>query len=443
MRYQCSALCGAAPRTASLFAAIAVSALVAFPQDLTTIYQFTGGSDGAEPWAPVLIGPDGVLYGTTFAGGILNPACSRGTCGVVFSLAPPATAGNGWTQTVLYSFTGGSDGYGPVGGSLVADAAGALYGAASIGGGPNNGGTVFSLSPPASQGGPWTESTLHTFTGTGAPSSDGAEPFGTLVVDAEGVLYGTTDSGGAYGLGTAFSLAPPKAPGEPWTETILHSFGNGSDGLSPFAGLVAGGRGLFYGTTLGGGTFNVGTVYSLQAPTAHGDSWTETVLYSFGQSATDGDGPEYGTLVIGKGGVLYGTTYYGGAYGEGSAFSLSPPAEPGGVWAETVIYSFDFQSGALPMGGLALGKDGILYGATSHGGSAARDSNGTVFQLKPPATQGGAWTYTKFYTFTDRNPNGQAPRAGLTLGTNALYGTTSGQGLDTGATPGTVFRVPL
>lgn len=95
------------------------------------------------------------------------------------------------------------------------------------------------------------------------------------------------------------------------------------------------------------------------------------------------------------------------------------------------------------MGGLALVKNGILYGATSQGGATARDSTGTVFQLKPPATQGGAWAYTKFYTFTDRNPNGQAPRAGVTLGPDALYGTTSGQGRNAGSTPGTVFRLPL
>jgi uncharacterized repeat protein (TIGR03803 family) len=443
MRYQCSALCGAAVRTALLSAALAVSAPPAFSQDLTTIYQFTGGGDGAEPWAPFLIGPNGVLYGTTFEGGTFNTACAGTACGTVFSLAPAVSPGGPWAETVLYSFTGGSDGFGPMGGGLAADAAGVLYGVASEGGGLSNGGTVFSLSPPTSQGGPWVETTLHAFTGSGAPSGDGETPTGTLLIDADGVVYGTTFFGGAYGYGTAFSLAPPASPGEPWREAILHSFGGGSDGADPYAGFVAAGHGLLYGTTVGGGTFNVGTVYSLQAPTAQGDSWTETVLYNFGQSATDGAEPEYGTLVIGKGGVLYGTTYYGGAYTEGTVFSLSPPAEPGGAWTETVIYSFDFKSGDWPMGGLALGKDGILYGATSQGGSNARDSTGTVFQLKPPATQGGAWTYTKFYTFTDRNPNGQAPRAGVTLGTDALYGTTSGQGRDTEATPGTVFRVPL
>lgn len=328
----------------------------------------------------------------------------------------------------------------------MADAAGVLYGT-SIAGGASDAGTVFSLAPPISQGGPWVETTLHTFTGTAyAPSSDGANPTGTLAIDSEGVLYGTTEYGGSYGYGTAFSLTPPASPGEPWKETIRHSFGNGSDGADPLAGLAIAGHGLLYGTTYGGGTSNLGTVFSLSRPAAPGGSWGETVLYSFRgdtQGFTDGEYPEYGALVTGKGGVLYGITYAGGSSGVGTVFSLAPPSAPGGAWTENVLYSFSFRHGQSPYGGLALGKGGILYGTTSEGGAGARNDAGTVFQLTPPKSQGQPWKYTNLFVFTDSNPNGQAPRAGVTLGKGVLYGTTSGQGLYANPSPGTVFQVTL
>ena len=144
---------------------------------------------------------------------------------------------------------------------------GNLYGT-TIGGGASDAGTVFELMPPASHGGPWTETVMHAFTG----GSDGGYPFGSLIAD-QGNLYGTTFSGGASKAGTVFELTPPAAAGGTWTETVLHAFTGGSDGGYPYAGLIAG-KGILdttifglYGTTFAGGASDGGTVFELLEPT--------------------------------------------------------------------------------------------------------------------------------------------------------------------------------
>lgn len=142
----------------------------------------------------------------------------------MFSLAPPGSAGEAWTETVLHSFNGG-DGNNPEA-SPVASPGGVLYGT-TAGGGASEAGTVFSLSPPASAGGSWTETVIHSFIG-----SDGTTPEGGLAIHS-GVIYGTTNGGGASGLGTVFSLTPPASFGGSWTEAVLHSFGGGHDGSGP------------------------------------------------------------------------------------------------------------------------------------------------------------------------------------------------------------------
>jgi len=217
------------------------------------------------------------------------------------------------------------------------------------------------------------------------------------------VLYGTTVNGGSSAFGTVFSLTPPAAPGGAWTEAVLHNFaGPPSDGYALQAGLVIGKGGVLYGTTWEGGTVPCldicGTVFSLTPPAAPGGAWTEAVLYSF-TGGSDGDAP--GGVVIGNGGVLYGTTQFGGASNVGTVFSLTPPAAPGGAWTEAVLHSFTGSpnDGADPEG-VVIDVSGVLYGTTQSGGSSAF---GTVFSLTPPAAPGGMWTETKACAATDAN----------------------------------------
>ena len=225
---------------------------------LRTLYNLTGGSD-----AGVVIGSGGVLYGTTALGGT-GSSCSGG-CGSVFQLSPPTSPGGSWTATVLHTFIGSpSDGAGPNG--LVIGKGGVLYGTTYYGGagscsspfGPPGCGTVFSLTPPASPGGAWIKKTLHNFRG-----SDGANPFASVVIGSGGVLYGTTAYGGTSNNGTVFSLTPPAPVGGPWTEAVLYNF-TGTHGSLPEAAVAIGPNGVLYGTTVRGGSSNNGTVFALK-----------------------------------------------------------------------------------------------------------------------------------------------------------------------------------
>jgi uncharacterized repeat protein (TIGR03803 family) len=215
------------------------------------------------------------------------------------------------------------------------------------------------------------------------------------VMGPDGVFYGTSEGGYQqcpFGCGVVFSLTPPAAPGGAWTETVLHhftDFGNHGYGVASIAlGNGPSGQPVLYGTTSAGGANGLGTVFSLTPPAQPGGSWTETILHSFG-GPPDAANPNTG-LVIGNGGVLYGTTYYGGdasCYGTlpvgcGAVFSMTPPAAPGGAWTETVLHRFTGgEDGGIPVAGLTLGSDGVLYGTTTAYGGAGK--YGTVFKLKP------------------------------------------------------------
>ncbi len=276
-------------------------------------------TDGAYTFAGLIFDAAGNLYGTTVGGGTYA-YCSDGYgCGTVFELTP--TAGGGWTEQVLYNFGNGTDGVNPYDG-LIFDAAGKLYGTT-----PNGGtygyGTVFELTPTESGG--WTETVLHSFCSQ-TDCTDGEAPQAGLIFDTLGNLYGSTTAGGTYtsncnyGCGTVFELTP--TGGGAWTEQVLHSFGNGTDGYYPFAGLIFDAAGNLYGTTWAGGTYGWGTVFEL---TPTGGGWTETVLHSFNDNGTDGILPEAG-LIFDAIGNLYGTTPSGGAEGEygGTVFELTP-----------------------------------------------------------------------------------------------------------------------
>jgi len=211
-----------------------------------------------------------------------------------------------------------------------------------------------------------TETVLYSF----ANSSGGTNPrYVTPVLDTNGNLYGTTNYGGAHGYGTVFKLTPSG------TETILHSFDvNGTDGAYPVASLVMY-KGNLYGTTVEGGTYNIdGTVFELKHMTT---GWTETILHTFGASG-DGSQP-YCALTLDTTGNLYGTTYYGGAYSYGTVFKLTPSG------TETILHSFDVngRDGANPIAGVVMYM-GNLYGTTEYGGAYGY---GTVFELTPSGTE--------------------------------------------------------
>jgi uncharacterized repeat protein (TIGR03803 family) len=298
----------------------------------------------------------------------------------VFSLTPPSTAGGAWSETVLYNF-GGNDGANPYAG-VVIGAGGVLYGTTEFGGTMGYG-TVFSLTPPASRSGPWTEVVLRNF---------GAEgPIGGVVIGENGVLFGTTATNGTSGGGTVFALKPPTSPGGRWTEKVLHNF-TLIDGDYPYAGVVIGSGQILFGTTEFGGSYNSGVVFSLTPPLSPGGTWTEAVLENFSGGGTGGSSP-YSTVAIGSAGVLYGTTGSGGnasacVGGCGVVFALIPPKFPGGTWTETVLHRFSGTptDGAAPYAGVAIGKNGVLYGTTTIGGNSSACSFsgcGTVFSLKP------------------------------------------------------------
>ena len=357
----------------------------------SVLYAFAGGSDGAFPTSPVVIAADGSILGTTAGGGAYCTLFSSFGCGTVFSLTPPSPPATTWTETVLYSFTGGSDGAQPNG---VLMSGGALYGTTAYG--QVNPcifgvgcGTVFELSPPAVSGGAWQFAVLHAFTGQ---NGDGAEPFAGLTPGPGGTFYGTTTGGGTVN-GIVFQLSPPATLGGSWNETVLYDFGASPDGSLPEAPLIVGPRGELYGTTNGGGSTacyrGCGTIFKL---TPHGNTWTESILYSFQDMPTDGYYPTAGVL-LGEGGTLYGTVQ-GGPTGAGSIFKLTPPTSPGSAWNLTLLASFNVFDGNVSYGGLTFDSAGALLGTTKTGGtpgcalaligpSGIPGGCGTIFRLKP------------------------------------------------------------
>jgi uncharacterized repeat protein (TIGR03803 family) len=309
-------------------------------QTETVLYSFSATNGLAPyPYAGVIRDTKGNLYGTTNLGG----ATGNGT---IYKVDKKGIA------TTLYSFGGAPDGANPIG-ALIQDASGNFYGT-TYAGGTTNTGTVYELTANG------TEKVLHSFT---FDSGDGWGPWATLVRDTNGNLFGTTVAGGTYGEGTLFALSPEG------TETLLYSFGaSATDGAFPNPELVRDGKGNFYGTTQSGGANGVGTVFKLTP------SGTESVLYSFVHDGYNGYQPASGLVRDGKGN-LYGTTLNGGLLADGSIYELTPKG------IETVLYSFDGWGGDHPYAGLVRDSKGTLYGTAAGGGVLGQNGYGSVFEL--------------------------------------------------------------
>ena len=398
---------------AIVFVLTIVASPAAQAQTYNVLYTFTGGPDGAGPFAGLTMDRGGKLYGTTHSGNsgtnwgnvfqllrkgsgwALNPLgvfdgnlSSRtvfGPDGLLYSTSPNNIAGyiNGyvfnmrpevnacttaicpWNPTVLYAFSGGADGANPRYGDLIFDHAGNIYGTAPAGG--NGNGVVYEMTR---SGNGWTEQPMYTFSGP-----DGEQPFAGVIFDNAGNLYGTTAQGGSAGFGTVYELSPAE---NGWTETVLYSFQNGSDGSTLIGGLIFDQFGNLYGATDNGGSGGGGTVFEL---TPSGGGWTYNLLYSFTGGAQCGP---RAALVMDGAGNLYGTTYCGGANNLGSVFKLTPSSPS---WTYTSLHDFtDGSDGAKPISNVIFDTAGNLYGTASVGGNHANCGNigcGVVWEITP------------------------------------------------------------
>lgn len=359
------------------------------------LHHFTGsGGDGKAPYAPVVQGGDGALYGTTYQGGTAG-------VGTVFKVQPD---GSGYV--VLHSLQdSGGDGAYPIAG-LMLGPGGGLYGTTSRGGSTGYAGSIYKINPDGSG-----YAVVHSFSG-----SAGAFPYATLVQGSDGGLYGTTQQGSPGAYGTIFKI---KADGSDFS--VLRNFeGTGQDGFAPQAGLVAGEDGMLYGTTLRGGLGGNGTVFAIRA-----DGSGYRVLRGFSNSGVDG-ALVAKELLEGSDGRLYGATYNGGRHNNGTVFTLNAD---GSGYAILHDFSNTSGNGRTPSAGLMQLSDGTLYGTTQAGSGGL----GTVYKIQPDGTG-----FSILHQFS--GAAGSAPRSVLIQGEDgALYGTTSQGGSGTSA--GVIFKL--
>jgi uncharacterized repeat protein (TIGR03803 family) len=393
------------------------------------LYDFRG-PDGALPESRLISDSAGNLYGTTSGGG-------AGTDGAVIRLSPPAVGAHGWTETVLYSFCAlkqCADGSVPLAG-VTADGSGGFFGVTTSAG-KNNWGTLYHLTPGSGGKAPWTFAILHNFCDVSTEIQvclDGGAPTGDLVRTPNGVLYGTTFSGGTDDWGAVFALAPPNSGSKVWTYTLIHSFAF-SDGAYPDAGVTLGASNTLYGVTSMAGANGEGTAFELISPVSAGKPWTFAVIHQFCalDRCTDGASP-YAPLIYEPGPTLYGTATSGGETNHGTVYTLSR-GKTG--WTYTSLHDFRFSDGADPLGGLVIGPAGALYGTTSAAGS---HGYGTVFALKPPAAGTKLWSETILHDFAGGG-DGANPRGALLRDSK---GDLFGMALDGGGSPddGQVYEI--
>jgi uncharacterized repeat protein (TIGR03803 family) len=406
--------------------AVLLSLNATYAKKLSVLYAFHGGSDGMNPSGGLIRDQSGNLYGTTsFGGGGVAPQCGAG-CGTVFKIAPDTT------ETVLYAFTGGSDGSSPSG-KLNLGSKGILYGTAQLGGFISADcslgcGTVWKLT----KGGAF--SVRHTFEQTN--SNDGYNPTGGMLEAPGGIYYGTTQLGGGHSgcsttCGTLYKIA------KNGTESLVYVFGDqiGSGGAVPLSPPVIDSTGNLYGaTSQGGGGNNYGNIYKITP------GGIESQLFAF--HGTDGSYPS-SQLLMDSDGNLFGEAEdggnkacFGGLYGCGTVFKLAP----NGTF--TVLYTFTGGvDGGRPIGGLSMDYNGNLYGATTTGGDANCNC-GVVFKVAPNGVE------SVLHAFTGGN-DGAKPAGGLLKGKgndHYLYGTTANGGDSSCNAPygcGTVFKVKM
>jgi len=342
-----------------------------------------------------------------------------GIAAMAMALLPMASHADAWTKSVLYNFGSRETPHG----NLISDKAGNLYGTTY--------GSVFKLTPPKAGQKTWTEALLYSF--------DAGIPF-SLLMDTAGNLYGVTGATGTY-AGTVFKLTPPAAGQTTWTKTVLHMFGSLHYG--PSSGLTMDAAGNLYGAVVT--SFEgYGSVYRLTPPAAGKTAWTLTTL----APVVNGGG-----VAFDKAGNLYGTDADTGADQKptcpgsdcGSVFKLTPPASGKGAWKKTVLHRFaGGADGALPVGGLAIGAAGIIYGTTAAGGKGSCGADvtgcGTAFKLVPPAAGKSTWTKTALYQFNPIGRQGPTPASGLSFDrAGNLYGVTQSNDATNGR--GTVYRL--
>jgi uncharacterized repeat protein (TIGR03803 family) len=359
---------------------------------MTNLHVFSGAQDGAFPYGGIIEGNDGNLYGTAEGGG-------QDFDGAIFRMT---FAG---TLTTLYSFPNSPNGANPIGG-LVLGRNGDFYGTAA-GGGANSDGATFRMTPN-----PILVKYLYSFD----DGADGATPAAPLVQGSDGNFYGTAYQGGAHTFGSVFKMAASGAL------TPLYGFLGGDDGGYPYAGVIQGRDGDFYGTTLEFGSGGFGTVFRLAT------DGTLNTLVSFDE--TNGAFPQAG-VIQGADGNLYGTTFSGGSNDYGTVFCLTTNG------SLTTLFSFDYTNGSNPAGSLVQGSDGNLYGTTSSGGSGGQ---GTAFRI---TTNG---TLATLLWFDGLNgADSEAPMVQASDGN--FYGTTAQGG--TGFNPsagggnGAIFRLTV
>lgn len=354
-------------------ALLCASCLPSNAQTFKVIHNFGVTSDGAAPFATVAGDSSGNLYGVTFKGPFQH-GCFFDGCGTVFKLSP--NADGTWAETILYEFTGGTDGFEPAS-PVAVDSTGNIYGTTqALGQEP---GTIFKI--VRNSDGSYRQQTLYTFDDT----NGGLSPF-AITLDRWGRLFGTTDFGGVFNRGVVFRL--DRISIMTWSEKVLRNFNDpwGAGQLLPDD------EGNIYGTTNQGGASGKGTVIKL-TPGTDPRRWTLKVLYSF-TGSPDGALPSSSGLTADAQGNFYGTTEQGGSAGCGTVYELTPTSDGG--WHETILYSFqNGQDGCYPPSGVTFDSAGNLYGVMTSGGPAGI---GLVYKLTHLPS--GQWSKSVLHTFS-------------------------------------------
>jgi uncharacterized repeat protein (TIGR03803 family) len=398
---------------AVVFLLLGASSAAKASSSATPIYQFKSVADGQGPQG-LVADSAGNLYGTSRLGG--NQTCWQG-CGIVYEIVAPTPAGGKWTKITLHAFNANaSDGYSPTP-TLLIDGQGNLWGTTSFGG-PSNAGTIYKLRKPNTPGGLWLDSLIFNF--QFANNGAGGYTPGALMFGAKGTLYGTTFQGAPNSGGLVYQLTPN---GRTYTETVLHTFDRTLNSRPPGGHLTADNDGNLYGIRFGtdfcnfNNPIDCGLVWRLKQPTVTGGPWVYQILHRF-EGFADGWFPN-GDLTFDSSGHLFGTTSGGGGYTQGIMFELVP-AKPGEQWNEYSDVNFGLHGDYVPYAGVTIGARGNFFGTTSGGTGNA----GAVYRLIPPAVLGGVWKETVLYTFQG-GQDGAWPNDHLIFGKDgALYGTT-------------------